>query len=439
VPQRLEEYYEVLAHHYGRSGNKDKASAMEEAKRYFDDAMTLLDNLPETECNQRRCIALLVNQPTVILLLNKYPEYYDLLTRYEAMAVRVGDQGLLGAFYTGLGWGEYGFGHFNQAIQTLAKAAECCEAAGNLEDAGLAYVVWEWSYMWKGDYDQVLILKDDVLRMMAQRFNLRWYLFAVTAASLAYTALGHWDHAVEDGHKALRSGEEFSDPSVISYAAFILSWAYTTSGDLVQALEYGELGVRNALTPGNKNWAQSVLGWAWVRASEPRKGVELLAEGLAMNRSGHPADKWLAQSAHVPPEIWQLLFLGEGYWLAGESDNARRTLEELLDLANRCGAQFYLGSAHRLLGEIALPTDPIQVAVPLAASHFEQSIAILQQIHAENELALAYAGYGMLHQRQGHVEQAHDYLIRALAIFERLGTLGEPDKVRQALAELPRE
>jgi tetratricopeptide (TPR) repeat protein len=132
-----------------------------------------------------------------------------------------------------------------------------------------------------------------------------------------------------------------------------------------------------------------------------------------------------------------MLFLGEAYWLAGESDNARQTLEELLELANRCGAKFYLGSAHRLLGEIALTTDPIQVVAPLAAPHFEQSIAILQQIKAKNELALAYAGYGRLRHQQGHDEQAREYLTRSLEIFERLGTLGEPDKVRQALAELP--
>ena len=50
--------------------------------------------------------------------------------------------------------------------------------------------------------------------------------------------------------------------------------------------------------------------------------------------------------------------------------------------------------------------------------------------------ALTYAGYGRLHQRQGHVEQAREYLTRALKIFERLGTLSEPDKVRQALAEM---
>ena len=118
-PERLEEYYEMLAYHYGRSGNKDKAveyldlanqkaakaNAMEEAKRYFDDAMTLLDTLPETEGNQQRRISMLVNQVTVIVLFNKYSEYSDLLTRYEAMAVRLGRSratgGVLGELRTG--------------------------------------------------------------------------------------------------------------------------------------------------------------------------------------------------------------------------------------------------------------------------------------------------------------------------------------------------
>jgi len=133
------------------------------------------------------------------------------------------------------------------------------------------------------------------------------------------------------------------------------------------------------------------------------------------------------------------LFLGEGYWLTGEYDKARQALEEHLAIAERCGMKFHIGAAHRLLGEIALTTNPYQVEEPLAAPHFEQSIAILHAIHAENELALAYAGYGRLHQQQGHVTQAQEYLTRALAIFERLGTLGEPDKVRQALAALHEE
>ena len=154
--------------------------------------------------------------------------------------------------------------------------------------------------------------------------------------------------------------------------------------------------------------------------------MEVLAQVVSLQREAH----FIWGEAYA-------LFLGEGYWLAGEYDHARETLEELLDIATRCGMKFHIGCSRRFLGEIALATNLAQVEEPLAAPHFEQSIAILQQINAENELALAYAGYGRLHQQQGHVTQAREYLNRALAIFERLGTLGEPDKVRQALAELP--
>ena len=192
-PERLEEYYEVLAYHYGRSGNKDKAveyldlanqkaakaNAMEEAKRYFDEAMTLLDTLPETEGNQQRRIALLVNQVTVMVLLFKFSEYYDLLTRYEAMAVGSEIQGYWGRSPRAWDGVSGGLATSIRPSQILTKAAELCEAAGNAEDAGQAYMLLQWSHVLKGDYDQVLALKEDVLRMMAQRFHLRWYAWAL--------------------------------------------------------------------------------------------------------------------------------------------------------------------------------------------------------------------------------------------------------------------
>jgi len=53
--------------------------------------------------------------------------------------------------------------------------------------------------------------------------------------------------------------------------------------------------------------------------------------------------------------------------------------------------------------------------------------------------SFAYSGLGRFHKQQGNREQAREYLTKALEIFERLGTLIEPDKVRKELAELPEE
>jgi len=207
---------------------------------------------------------------------------------------------------------------------------------------------------------------------------------------------------------------------------FLRQTERTAQGDLERAGAYGELAVQKALTPADKMWTQAGLAWTWCRSGEPGRGLEVQAQILAQYR----AARCIFGELMTP-------FLGEGYWLAGEYDKARHIFAELLEIAERCGMKFHIGCAHRFLGEIALHTNPAQREAPLAAPHFEQSIAVLQPIKAENELALAYAGYGRLHQQQGHITLAREYLSRALAIFERLGTLDEPDKVRQALAELP--
>jgi class 3 adenylate cyclase/tetratricopeptide (TPR) repeat protein len=434
---RLEEHYELLAYHYGRSANTEKAldyldmanqkaikvHAVEEAKAYFDEAMKLLDTLPETEENKQKRISLLVNQGEVFFLLLKTSEYYELLARYEPMAKELGNPELLGAFYARLGYCDFAFGHFDQAIQRLTKAAELCEAADNAEEAGYAYTWLEWSHLFGGDFYKVLTVKEDLLRMMEQDFNLRWYVWGLCASSRAFSYLGRWDQAVDTGQKALSAAKEYSDKSWISFASYNLSMAYTSKGDLSRAIEYGERSVQIAPTLANKAFAQFFLGWSLCRAGERDRGIELLASILPT----------LRDSRFMPSLIPTTCSLGEGYWLAGENDKARQSLEEGLEMADRCGARYYLGWAQRLLGEVALKANPDQ-----AAFHFEKSMAVLQEIKAENELAMAYAGYGRLQKQKGQISKAQEYLTKALEVFERLGTLIEPDKVREALAGLPK-
>jgi tetratricopeptide (TPR) repeat protein len=304
----------------------------------------------------------------------------------------------------------------------LGKAAELAEVSGNVEEAGYAYVFRAFSHFDRGDYDRVLALKEDVLRTMEHQFNLRFHTYALSLASRAHACLGRWDEAVEEGQKALSVAEEFSDNSLISWSASNLSISYTLRGDLARAVECGELAAEKAPTPVDKAFAQRSLGWAWCRSGETTRGIEFLTTVLPILRAGR----------FIPTEIPLMCFLGEGYWMAGEKDKARQTLEKGLEMAERYGARYELGFAHRLLGEISLKNNPAE-----AAPRFEKSIAIFQEIKAENELAMAYAGYGRLHKKQGEITRAREYLAKAMEIFERLATPIEPNKVREVLAKLP--
>jgi tetratricopeptide (TPR) repeat protein len=303
----------------------------------------------------------------------------------------------------------------------LSKATQLCEAAGNAEDGGGAYSILEWIYMHRGEFDKALAAKDEALRKMGEQFSLRTYVRALAHATMALSHLGQWDKAVEEGKKALSVAQEFSDNSQSSYAAMSLSGAYTAKGDLERGIEYAELAVQIAPTPADKAWAQGALAWTWCRAGETHKGIEVLAPLVQVFRGVRL----------VPSQLGYGMFLGDGYLLAGEYEKARQTVEEVLEIAGRCGSKLFQGCAHLLLGEIASRTDPAQ-----APAHFDKSMAISESIKAENYLALAYAGYGRLHKQQGNPVQAREYLLKALEIFERLGTLIEPDKVRRELAEL---
>jgi tetratricopeptide (TPR) repeat protein len=211
---------------------------------------------------------------------------------------------------------------------------------------------------------------------------------------------------------------------MISFVAWNLSIVYSCKGDLAQAIEYGELAAQKAPTPADKAWAQRSIGWAQCRSGDIEGGIELLTMVLSIFQAGQ----------FINSVIPLKCFLGEGHWLAGEKEKARQKLEEALEMAEQCGVRYYAGFAQRLLGEIVLENNPAH-----AARHFKKSIAILQEIKAENELALAYAGYGLLHKKQGEIEKAQEYLTKALEILERLATPNEPNKVREILAELPED
>jgi len=81
------------------------------------------------------------------------------------------------------------------------------------------------------------------------------------------------------------------------------------------------------------------------------------------------------------------LYLGEAYLVAGELDKAQESLRTTLELAEECGMRFFVGSCHRLLGEVALRGASDRLVA--AREHFERSIATLSEINAENELAAA--------------------------------------------------
>jgi tetratricopeptide (TPR) repeat protein len=436
----LEEHCERLAHHYSQTLNREKAieylelanrkaikaNAMQEAKTYFDQAIALLECEPDTKENRRRRILLIVNQWIVFWLLFRVPEYFELLVKHEEMATSAGNSQLLGHFQLNLGHCQWVFGLLDQAVETMMKAVSLNEAAGTVEESGPVYCMLQWSHLYLGNLEQAVFWQQPAVNRLRERFDLRWYAWSFAAASCAYTWLGRFDEAVEEARRELRITEEYRDDSLVSFAYWNLSIPYLFKSDVAKAIEYAQIASEKAPTLADKVWAQTFLGWALCRTDRARESTDLLA----------PLAPMYDATQFAPGQALIACALGEAYWRVGQIDDAERTLEKGLELASRTGMKFYASWMRRLLGEIALERNPEQVTEPFAAPHFEKCIAEFREIKAENELALAYASHARLHKAQGRPAEARDYLIRALEIFDRLGTLIEPDKARSELAAL---
>jgi class 3 adenylate cyclase/tetratricopeptide (TPR) repeat protein len=434
-PDRLEEYYELLAYHYGQSDNKQKAmdyldlangkairlNAMQEAMDHFTSAMAVLDGLADTRENRKRRIILLLGNWIVFWLLYRTPDYAALLSDNEGLVKDLGMAELLGPFYGRLGQIEWVYGNFEKAIQLSNEAAKLCESEKKFTDAGIAYMLQQWCHFYKGDFEKTLYLKNEVFRMMKHRFDLRTNIWAMTGASWAYTNKGCWQKALHDGYKALKISEEYSDNSLISFALWIIAVAYLQQGDMGKAVKFAELGVQKAPTPADRQWAQMTLAWCLCRAGKPETGVNALMDMLPLVR----------KSGFRVVEVTIMNQIAEGHLLARQKNRAAEAAASGLNMAFELGMKFNICWAYRLFGEIALQNRPDE-----SAEHFEKTIDIAKEIRAENELALAYAGYGRYYRQMGDIVQAKDYLNQSLEIFERLGTLIEPDKVRKELAQL---
>ncbi len=424
---RLEEFYELLAHHYGRTGNDGKAfeyldlanrkaaraNAMPEAKEYFEQAMALLDRMPDTPANRHHRVSLVANQFLVYFLLFQIAEYLELATRYQPLADDIDDEGLRGIFYKHVGHCQWLFGDIEASRLTLVAAAASCEAGGSAIGAGMTYCLLAWVHWTLGRYDDVVAWSDKALQALEQEFDPHYVMWARAVAGWSYMERGRWAEAFRECEDGVRAGTEHGDDSAACFAGFMLSIALTAQGNLREAEEWGEFALRKATTVADEAWSRSMLAWVWARSGRAAEAIDVLAEIVPVYDS----------IRFTPGQHFGRVYLGEAYARAGRLEEARDTLETVAAHTRRVNAPFYEGSARRLLGEVVAQIDPTPNGWDRAAGEFETAIALLGRIGAENELALTYAGYADLHAARGDAPAADRYRAMATEIFDRLGTI----------------
>jgi len=141
--------------------------------------------------------------------------------------------------------------------------------------------------------------------------------------------------------------------------------------------------------------------------------------------------EWYARSNLRFTRSQFTLWLGEGYLATGELELARAAAEDVLTASGETGYRHLEALARQLLGESFLESD-----TPAASRYIDESVEALRRSGARNHLARALVTQAAVRRRQGDGPGARTALEESLAIFEEMGTLYEPERVREALAML---
>jgi tetratricopeptide (TPR) repeat protein len=435
---RRDEVAELLALHFGRSKEAEKAAdyailaaqksqrrwANAEALAYFSDALRLLDAMPDTQPNRLRRVDAVLNQAEVKYALGRYNEHIRALEEIRGVVDEAADPARRAAwhYWTGFLHATSG-GRPDLAIEHCREAAKIASALNLDEINAISESCLAQVYMIAGRLQEALEAGERALAFFEAHGN-RWWagrtLWHLTAIA---NYLGDWAASLNYCRRGIEHGVALQDLRLKVVGWTRMGLAHIQQGDIERGLECCNEALALAPLPRDAAWARVILGYGKIKAGRLDEGIAELSEGLAWFESSHM--RW----THTIGAVW----LAEGQLRRGDRAGARSLIERVLATSRATGYLHYEGRACWLMGEYLAADAPAA-----AEDHVETAMRIFDRVGARNDLAKAMVTRAALRQRAGDVAAARQLLEAANAIFHALGTHGEFGRIAAARAALDR-
>ncbi len=431
---RTDEIVEVLAHHFGRSREDEKAVdyavlagekaqrrwANTEALAHFETAVARLAAMPDTGANRLRRIDAVVKQAEVMFVLGRHAEHIHALEGIRDLVEASADPRRRAAWYYWTGFlHSLTGGRPEVAIAYCGEASRIADAGGFDEIRAFADSCLAQVYTVAGDLREAVAAGERALATFEARRNVWWACRTLWHLSSAANARGEWARSLEYCRRALDYGRLVEDLRLKVVGWWRTGSTHIQRGDLEAGLRWCEEALAVSPSPFDRAMATAMRGYGLSKAGQGVAGTAAMAEALA----------WLDRSQLRYTRSVIALCLAEGYLRAGEPGPARTLVEEVLATCRDVGYRHLEGVAHRLLGELLLRREPAA-----AARHLETAAETFERVDARNELAKALVAQADLAAAAGDEAGARRRLERALELVVTLGTLDEASRVRSRLA-----
>ena len=293
---RIDEVVELLAHHFGRSAEGDKAVdyailagekaqrswANKEALEQFEAALKRVAAMPGTQPNRLRRIDAVVKQAEIKFALGRHAEHVHALEEIKDLVETAADPPRRASWYY---W--TGFLHSLTGSRAEVSAEYCLEAAAIAEAAGLdeirshAECALAHVLMAAGDSAGAIAAGERALAAFEARENHWWACRALWALIPAVTALGHWDRALGYCRRGQEHAQALNDLRLKIVAWYRIGWVHIRRGDVTAGLRCCEEALALGPTAFDAAFTRAAHGYGVIKAGDIAAGLAEAGEAVA--------------------------------------------------------------------------------------------------------------------------------------------------------------
>jgi tetratricopeptide (TPR) repeat protein len=486
---RLEEFYEMLAYHYSKSNNQQKAYeylklsgekaagnyANWEAYGFYKDALAVLNRLPETEENKKSKIEILLLIGGMLLILGYPEDSLHILQEGQRLSEELEDKKSLGIFFTYIANLYNLKGDYLLAIEYGEKSFREAEKTKDIEVMVPIAMMLCSAYQFSGLYIKIIDMAPKVINLLEKTkresdffstpLNPYSFFCGYYGAALGY--LGNFDEGTALCEKGLRNAIETGDIINLGFSEVAFSSLFMVKGDGKLTVEHAQNGIRYS---EEANWPLLIsmtllgLGCGYYFLGNLESAQENIEKGLKIYKDSGVEAISSASYYYLSMVLYDL----------GNLQKAQINAEKALELSQRKNERHFEGRAKIALGRIlghAVPSQKDQgeeyilqgIKIheelklrPVFGHDYHclgelyadtgQKVKALENLKkAETEfkimgmdywLARTYAVYTELYKNEGDQPKAKENLNKAIGIFKECGADGWVKKYEKELAAL---
>ncbi len=449
-PDRLEEFYEMLAYHYSKSENSEKAydylrlsgdkaarsNSPWEAFCFYRNAGEVASGMPRSDENKRRQLAA-IRSLAAVVRAQGYPEdTVMLLEEGVELARELGDRKSLVAVQTQLG--VYCMMVGGDPIKGREYIEDCLRQSDATEDvrmiAPIAYDLCV-SYQTQGDYRPLLPLARNAIRLIEdmhmelESFGRVGNLYSILLAlyGLSLGAVGDFDSGIPWLDKSIAFSHKANDVYSICLGELYYGSFYYFKGDgsgTVMHYEKSIVWLEKLQVTMLLGLTWSWLGYGYFLLGDLDAAVEHMEKGLKI-QTEHGIPFWLCE------HHWGL---SEVHCEMGKIDRARLYAEQALELARKEKIPWWQGRSLITLGRTIGKSKRAEVQD--GVQHILRGIEILEPMKARPMYARGYLALGELYADALQSQVAKENLRKAETMFQEMGMDYWLGKTQEVLARL---